>query len=324
MRSLQRGVEPEFELAWLLKIAFNVCRGVRRSTGRESAVTQEVGDIDELAAPPAAGYEGRERLAALRDALSQLPESQRRGILLREWQGLSYSEIADELGVSLGAVETLLFRARRNLASRLQHIRNGVGAFNVASLIPFLRSLWKGNFVLKGIMHPDDAIRAEVAPALADNKAGVQLRSAAKASGSAPAGTKASAAKSPNKGAAVRQPLALRTRTNGTSVPAQVGSAPAEVQAVDSGSGSDPAPTGASASGGGASSASQEAPTATGPGLPAATTPSRVEKPQLPTPQLPVPQLSTPEIPSVPVPAPANDALGFLTDALAGAQGTLP
>ena len=91
MRSLQRGVEPEFELAWLLKIAFNVCRGVRRSTGRESAVTQEVGDIDELAAPPAAGYEGRERLAALRDALAQLPESQRRGILLREWQGLSYA-----------------------------------------------------------------------------------------------------------------------------------------------------------------------------------------------------------------------------------------
>src|ERR671934_103629 len=54
MRSLQRGVEPEFELAWLLKIAFNVCRGVRRSTGRETAVTQEVEDIDELAAPPAA------------------------------------------------------------------------------------------------------------------------------------------------------------------------------------------------------------------------------------------------------------------------------
>ena len=34
LRSLQRGVEPEFELAWLLKIAFNVCRGTRRSTGR--------------------------------------------------------------------------------------------------------------------------------------------------------------------------------------------------------------------------------------------------------------------------------------------------
>src|SRR2546428_13000257 len=50
MRSLQRGVEPEFELAWLLKIAFNVCRGVRRSTGRNSAAIQDVEDIHAIAA----------------------------------------------------------------------------------------------------------------------------------------------------------------------------------------------------------------------------------------------------------------------------------
>ena len=55
LRSLQRGVEPEFELAWLLKIAFNVCRGTRRSSGRQTAVTQVVEDMDELAAPQAAG-----------------------------------------------------------------------------------------------------------------------------------------------------------------------------------------------------------------------------------------------------------------------------
>src|SRR5207247_2216457 len=36
-RSLQRGVVPEFELAWLLKIAFNVCRGTRRSRRSSSA-----------------------------------------------------------------------------------------------------------------------------------------------------------------------------------------------------------------------------------------------------------------------------------------------
>jgi len=42
---------------------------------------------------------------------------QRRAILLREWQGLSYAEIADELQLSVGAVEALLFRARRGLTS---------------------------------------------------------------------------------------------------------------------------------------------------------------------------------------------------------------
>jgi len=117
LRSLQRGIEPEFELAWLLKIAFNVCRSAQRSTSRISAATQEVADIDELAASPTAGYEGREQVDALRDALAHLPERQRRAILLREWQGLSYAEIAAELRLTVAAVETLLFRARRGLTS---------------------------------------------------------------------------------------------------------------------------------------------------------------------------------------------------------------
>src|SRR2546428_255674 len=79
LRSLQRGVEPEFELAWLLKIAFNVCRGTRRSSGRHSVVTQEIEDMDELAAPQAPGYEGSERLPPPPDGLAHLPASQRGG-----------------------------------------------------------------------------------------------------------------------------------------------------------------------------------------------------------------------------------------------------
>ena len=185
LRSLQRGVVPEFELAWLLKIAFNVCRGTRRSSGRLTSVTQEVEDIDELAAPQAAGSEGSERLEALRDGLAHLPERQRRGILLREWQGLSYAEIADELDLSVGAVETLLFRARRNLASRLQHVRSGVAAINVVTLAPFLRSIARGSLGKLGLIGASatvalvPVVAIEIAPALADGKAAVALRSAA-------------------------------------------------------------------------------------------------------------------------------------------------
>jgi RNA polymerase sigma-70 factor (ECF subfamily) len=182
LRSLQRGVEPEFELAWLLKIAFNVCRGARRSSGRQTAATQEIEDMDELAAP-AADYEGSERVAALRDGLAHLPERQRRGILLREWQGLSYAEIADELGLSVGAVETLLFRARRNLASRLQHVRGGVGAVDVASLGPFFRSLGRGGLGKLGLIGASASVAVmpvvatETTPALAHGKAATALRS---------------------------------------------------------------------------------------------------------------------------------------------------
>jgi RNA polymerase sigma factor (sigma-70 family) len=187
LRSLQRGVEPEFELAWLLKIAFNVCRGTRRTAGRHTAVTQEVEDMDELAAPPAAGYEGSERLAALRDGLAHLPERQRRGILLREWQGLSYVEIADELGLSLGAVETLLFRARRNLAARLQHVRSGSAAINAVTLAPLVRSLTRGGLAKLGLIGAGatvalvPVVAVEIAPALAHDKPAVTLRSASPA-----------------------------------------------------------------------------------------------------------------------------------------------
>ena len=62
----------------------------------------------------------RDELIGIEDALASMPEQQRRAILLREWQGLSYREIAEELEVSQSAVETLIFRARRSLAQGLE------------------------------------------------------------------------------------------------------------------------------------------------------------------------------------------------------------
>src|SRR5207245_3751445 len=60
-----------------------------------------------------------DELIRLTDALHGMPEQQRRALLLREWQGLSYKEIAEELDLTQAAVETLLFRARRSLAQGL-------------------------------------------------------------------------------------------------------------------------------------------------------------------------------------------------------------
>jgi RNA polymerase sigma-70 factor (ECF subfamily) len=51
----------------------------------------------------------------LTGALHGLPPRQQRAIVLREWQGLEYAEIADRLGLTHAAVETLLHRARRSL-----------------------------------------------------------------------------------------------------------------------------------------------------------------------------------------------------------------
>lgn len=119
-RALQRGVTPEAELAWLFKIAHNVCLTRRRSTrrrGRVESPSDFAAVQDVVPAPP---HESADDLLRLTDALEHMPDSQRRAILLREWQGLSYHEIADELKLSQSAVETLIFRARRTLASNLE------------------------------------------------------------------------------------------------------------------------------------------------------------------------------------------------------------
>ncbi len=312
LRSLQRGVEPEFELAWLLKIAFNVCRGTRRSTGRQGAVIQEVEDIDELAAPPSSGYEVNERRVALRDGLAHLPERQRRAILLREWQGLSYAEIADELGMSLGAVETLLFRARRNLASRLQHVRSGIGALNAASLAPFLRSVARGGLGKLALIGAGASVAlipvvaTEIAPALADRKPDVTLRSAASADETTP-------------GLAVTHPAlkqsAPRTNANRARGAAKGSLRTQEPKPVTASGAADPGPVATSPTPG-----SQE-PLAASSGVPS---PSPVPSPQAPAPAAPIPA----GVPGVQPPAalPTGDEtlLNPLTDALAGIQAPVP
>ncbi len=118
-RGVKRGVVPRLEAAWLFKIAHNVCLSRRRSAWRrgrlESPADFEV--IEEVTPAPS---RGADELIGLQEVLQGMPETQRRAILLREWQGLSYREIAEELELSQAAVETLIFRARRSLASGLE------------------------------------------------------------------------------------------------------------------------------------------------------------------------------------------------------------
>ena len=121
-RGLSRGVVPEVESAWLFKIAHNVCLSRRRSTWRRGRV-ESPEDFSALQEVLPAPSRIADELVGLQDVLEQMPGSQRRAILLREWQGLSYREIAEELGLTQAAVETLIFRARRSLAQGLeQHL----------------------------------------------------------------------------------------------------------------------------------------------------------------------------------------------------------
>ena len=110
-RALHRGDEPQRPRAWLLTIANNVAR--RRF--RERALRPQEVELDgEL---PANGSEWDILVAReIRTALARLRPNRRAIIVLRDIEGLSYAEIAERLGLSDSAVESLLFRARKDPA----------------------------------------------------------------------------------------------------------------------------------------------------------------------------------------------------------------
>jgi RNA polymerase sigma factor (sigma-70 family) len=146
-RSLHGGLVPRFELAWLFRIADNVCRDWRKSAWRRGRVetTRDLQELQDVVTAPERRSDG---LVGLDTALAGMPDRQRQAILLREWQGLSYDEIAAKLGLSKAAVETLLFRARRSLARGLEEPqatpRRARAGFDVGWLLGLVKSLFSG------------------------------------------------------------------------------------------------------------------------------------------------------------------------------------
>ncbi|MFQ5927846.1 MAG: RNA polymerase sigma factor [Terriglobia bacterium] len=61
-----------------------------------------------------------ERLAAIQQAVEELPEKQRLAVLLHKYEELDYGAIADILGCSESALKSLLFRAYESLRLRLK------------------------------------------------------------------------------------------------------------------------------------------------------------------------------------------------------------
>lgn len=153
LRALERGVVPNDDANWLFAIAKNVVLARHRTRGRRGdreCLSDPVALADVHAAPEAAP----EELVGIEDALACLPEQQRRAILLREWRGLSYREIAAELGLSGSAVETLIFRARRALAAQLggklaPARSRALRGFDLASVAAGLKSLLTGGGAAK-------------------------------------------------------------------------------------------------------------------------------------------------------------------------------
>jgi RNA polymerase sigma factor (sigma-70 family) len=118
-RALLNGSEPLEPAAWLATIARNECWSRIRTRMRQPLAAEPLDAVSGEPDPLAEAIR-RADLAALWQAIEALPRQQRDALLLREFGGLSYGELAAALAVSAPAVESLLFRARRSLRASLR------------------------------------------------------------------------------------------------------------------------------------------------------------------------------------------------------------
>jgi RNA polymerase sigma-70 factor (ECF subfamily) len=116
--SLDRLRTPERFGSWLCGIALNVARGMLREHPPLPLDVQDLRAVD--AAPrPDEVAESNDLARRVREAVAGLAAGQRDAVLLFYLQSLTHREVADELGISVGAVKARLHQARAVLADRL-------------------------------------------------------------------------------------------------------------------------------------------------------------------------------------------------------------
>lgn len=108
---------------WLYRIATNVAVDALRS--RKETVDVESVDVPDAESGLEVLTEARERGERVRQAVLDLPPASRAVVVLREYEDLSYKEIADTLGIPIGTVMSRLNYARTLLRQTLTPYMEG-------------------------------------------------------------------------------------------------------------------------------------------------------------------------------------------------------
>jgi RNA polymerase sigma factor (sigma-70 family) len=154
-RAYRRGDEILKPQNWLIKIAHNVARTRYARMSRRVKEVPLDDHVDQLALPE----EERPNIEGVLRALGRLPFNQRAALIMRELEGRTYAEIADTLGVSVAAVETLIFRARRSLRVRAAALKS----IGLVPLPSSLTQLFEGGGAVAGGVGAGFAVKAAVA-----------------------------------------------------------------------------------------------------------------------------------------------------------------
>jgi len=111
--------EPEKAKAWVFRIAHNLYVDRVRTSLHESSTTPDGGEEEQLEDPASTAFVGeierQEMSQCVRDKIAMLPEPLRTVVVLFDQEEFSHQEIAEMLGLSVGAVKVRLHRARQAL-----------------------------------------------------------------------------------------------------------------------------------------------------------------------------------------------------------------
>jgi RNA polymerase sigma-70 factor, ECF subfamily len=117
---------------WMTRIVINLCLDQirRQKKTRSESIEQleeDAGGVERQMPVeiinPTEGLEKTELRSRIDEAMSKLTDAHRAVLIMHEFDGLQYKEIADRIGISIGTVMSRLFYARRRLASLLQSLR---------------------------------------------------------------------------------------------------------------------------------------------------------------------------------------------------------
>jgi RNA polymerase sigma factor (sigma-70 family) len=139
LRRLRETDRPIVFRPWIYEIARNACIDEYRRRGRHHEVPIERdGELvwtGRSAPPPEVVVESKQAIDDLRGAFRGLSDRHHQIIVLRELEGMSYSQIGDRLGMSKMVVESTLFRARRRLSEEYEDLSSGRRCEHVLGLI---------------------------------------------------------------------------------------------------------------------------------------------------------------------------------------------
>jgi len=128
-----KSYEPKAKFTtWLYRITANLCFNELKSARRRRwfqfhrSNEDNEGNIEETFSDGSPTAEDllleKERSRQISDALQSLPDNQRMALVLKRYDDLTYAEIAQIIGCSVSAIESLLVRAKKTLQKKLSFL----------------------------------------------------------------------------------------------------------------------------------------------------------------------------------------------------------